>query len=278
MPYTKKTNFDYDVALSFAGEDRSYVKEVARILKEAGVKVFYDEFEESSLWGKNLYTYLQEIYRDHARYTVIFVSKYYNKKLWTNHERTSAQERAFKESSEYILPARLDNTELPGLQNTIAYVDLRTKTPYQFCKLIFSKLEIHPPHTSFTSKSLHDAVVRTIDEENALTQSELEGRNNHWDSFQSFIDSLNEKDRFQRQKENNLYFVSRYGVSISHLKEHLKTLKLYSGPVDEPFTKEFAEAIEKFQKLANMRHVDGIIGQLTLREIDLRLREKESRI
>lgn len=36
-----KQKFDYDVALSFAGEDREYVNEVASILKSKGVSVFY---------------------------------------------------------------------------------------------------------------------------------------------------------------------------------------------------------------------------------------------
>jgi hypothetical protein len=34
--------FHYDVALSFAGEQRSHVLEVAECLKKAGVNVFYD--------------------------------------------------------------------------------------------------------------------------------------------------------------------------------------------------------------------------------------------
>ena len=46
--------YKYDVALSFAGEDRFYVDQVATILKEQGVSVFYDEFEEVDLWGKDL--------------------------------------------------------------------------------------------------------------------------------------------------------------------------------------------------------------------------------
>src|ERR1035441_8777550 len=37
----------YDVALSFAGEERQYVAEVARNLSERGVRVFDDEYEES---------------------------------------------------------------------------------------------------------------------------------------------------------------------------------------------------------------------------------------
>jgi len=42
------------VALSFAGEDRGYVRSVAEGLKAKGVSVFYDEFEEVALWGENL--------------------------------------------------------------------------------------------------------------------------------------------------------------------------------------------------------------------------------
>ena len=35
-------DYKYDIALSFAGEDREYVEKVATLLKENGVRVFYD--------------------------------------------------------------------------------------------------------------------------------------------------------------------------------------------------------------------------------------------
>lgn len=65
----------YHVALSFAGEDRKYVDQVADYLREHGVDVFYDKFEETKLWGKDLYTYLVDIYQNKALYTVMFVSE-----------------------------------------------------------------------------------------------------------------------------------------------------------------------------------------------------------
>ncbi len=132
--------YDFEIALSFAGENREYVREVANILKAYGVRVFYDEFEEHTLWGKNLIGYLQDIYKEKAKYTVMFISEYYAKKVWTNHERQSMQERAFKESEEYILPARFDDTEIPGLYSTISYIDLNTKSPYEFTKIILKKI------------------------------------------------------------------------------------------------------------------------------------------
>ena len=97
--------YQYDVALSFAGEDRIYAEALAVALQCQEIKVFYDEFEKSDLWGKNLYTYLCDIYQNKARYCVVFLSQHYATKLWTNHEREASQARAFGENVEYILPA-----------------------------------------------------------------------------------------------------------------------------------------------------------------------------
>lgn len=131
---------EYDVALSFAGEDRAYVDEVANLLRQRGVRVFYDLFEEAELWGKDLYVHLAEIYTKRARFTVIFISAAYASKLWTNHERKAAQARAFQESQEYILPARFDATEVPGVTPTTGYVSLAGKSPADFASLVIKKL------------------------------------------------------------------------------------------------------------------------------------------
>jgi hypothetical protein len=140
--------FEYDVALSFAGEDRVYVEKVAKYLREKGIKFFYDDYEKTNLWGKDLYVHLDEVYQKKARYCVMFLSGYYAEKLWTNHERKSAQARAFAEKGEYILPARFDNTEIPGISPTIGYVDLRSLEPEEFGKLIIEKLKKDTANTS----------------------------------------------------------------------------------------------------------------------------------
>lgn len=141
----------YDVALTFAGEDRRYVETVATKLKEAEVRVFYDRLEEATLWGKDLYTHLDEVYRKLARYCVMFISKHYRDKLWTNHERESAQARAFEENQEYILPARFDDTEIPGVRPTTGYLDLRRHSPESVAELILQKLGRSPVAESVPS-------------------------------------------------------------------------------------------------------------------------------
>jgi len=130
----------YEVVLSFAGEDREYVEEVAKYLKNNDVKVFYDKYEEVTLWGKDLAEHLDKVYRGSARYCVMFISKDYANKVWTTHERRSALAKAIKEKEEYILPVRFDDTEIPGLRQTIGYVDLSKKTPDQLGEMILQKL------------------------------------------------------------------------------------------------------------------------------------------
>lgn len=130
----------YDVAFSFAGEDRAYVEQVATILKTAGVSVFYDNFEKVNLWGKNLIDHLAEIYQKRSRFVVMFISKHYVGKPWPGHERTHAQARALLATEEYILPARFDDTEVPGLAGTVGYVSLQGMAPQDFADLIRQKI------------------------------------------------------------------------------------------------------------------------------------------
>src|SRR3990172_2182383 len=105
--------YEYQVALSFAGEDRQYVECVAGVLREGGIDVFYDAYEQASLWGKDLYAHFDDVYRKRARFCVIFISAHYAAKVWTSHERRSAQARALVERQEYVLPVRFDDTDLP---------------------------------------------------------------------------------------------------------------------------------------------------------------------
>lgn len=132
--------YKYDFGLSFAGEDREYPKELARLLKDERVRVFYDNDEEADLWGQDLYQKFQQIYGQECRFFIPFVSANYIAKRWPKHELKQAQARDFKSDVEYILPLRLDDTELPGINDTTAYVDLRTRSMEDVAQLCLKKL------------------------------------------------------------------------------------------------------------------------------------------
>ena len=134
------TSREFDIALSFAGEDREYVDQVANLLRGSGVKVFYDLFEDANLWGKNLYDYLSDVYMNKALYTIMFISEHYARKLWPTHERGAMQARAFQQNQEYILPVRFDDTSIPGVLPTVGYISLENRSPSDFVEIIHRKL------------------------------------------------------------------------------------------------------------------------------------------
>lgn len=140
MEQDSRKTYTYDVAVSFAGEDRQIAESIASSLTQRGISVFYDDYEKAELWGKDLYEYLAEVYSSHARYCVMIISVHYAQKLWTNHERRSAQTRAFKEQEEYILPVRLDDSAIPGIHDTVGYIDLRTTPIERLVELLQKKL------------------------------------------------------------------------------------------------------------------------------------------
>jgi hypothetical protein len=133
--------FEYHVALSFAGEDRKKAEALANSLAQKGVKVFYDAFEKETLWGVDLYSYLSQLYRFKAQYCVMLISKDYAKKMWTNHERKAAQARAFEDNRTYILPIKIDETELPGILPTVGYLRWDDEDPESIANLISKKLK-----------------------------------------------------------------------------------------------------------------------------------------
>lgn len=132
---------EFDVALSFAGEQRDYVEKVADILARKGIKVFYDRFYRSHLWGKDLTTYLSDVFSAKSKWCMMFISKEYVEKAWPSHERASALAKQVEVKGGYILPVRFDETEVPGLPSSIAYVNAKTTSPQELANLFLEKFE-----------------------------------------------------------------------------------------------------------------------------------------
>ena len=134
----------YEVALSFAGQERGYVEQVARALQARGIAVFYDEFEKIDLRGKDQGEELQAVYAQKAGKVVAFVSKAWVERAWPRLERRSALSRAVRESGEYLLPVRFDDTPVPGLPDSIHYLQAKEYSPFELAVVIAQKLGVEP--------------------------------------------------------------------------------------------------------------------------------------
>jgi hypothetical protein len=183
----------YDVALSYASEDRAYAESLAKALRQRGVKVFYDRYEKAALWGQNLYTYLSDLYQNQAHYSVLFLSQHYASKLWTSHERKAAQARAFKEQGDYILPIRLDETEIPGLLPTLAYLSWPPETAESIADAILEKLG-KPVQNFPVTKSVETKVTHELPAEHEKRMQEQMG------GMFDFRQAINARDWKQAEK------------------------------------------------------------------------------
>lgn len=119
------TSYDFDIAVSFAGEDREFVESFVAGVKAAGHRVFYDAEHATEMWGANLVEYFDEVFRKRSRFAILFVSRHYAAKMWTRYERQSALARGLEQPDPYVLPVRLDDAVLPGLLPTVGYLDAR---------------------------------------------------------------------------------------------------------------------------------------------------------
>jgi TIR domain-containing protein len=147
----------YDVALSFAGEDRHLALELATRLHACGHSVFFDRFEE--LWGQDLADKLHDVYSKQSRYCVVLVSRHYLEKPWTNHERRILLARSLNDASPFLLPVRVDGSELPGLPGVIAYKDLRIDSLDEIFRSLRVLLEGQPTRVVSAASALCQAAT-----------------------------------------------------------------------------------------------------------------------
>jgi hypothetical protein len=139
--------FEYEVVLSFAEEDRAVAEEFASLLRAKGIQVMYDESQNAELGGGDFVTHIAELYRTKAYYCVMFISRHYPLQTWAEAERTAAQEHSLRDADEYILPIRLDDTEVPGIMEGL--VNLIEQ------KLSAAKGRSGPPSQSHDLRSGH---------------------------------------------------------------------------------------------------------------------------
>lgn len=214
--------YEYDVAFSFASEDREYVRLVSEFLHRKSIKVFYDEFKEGDMWGRKLGDYFDSIFKQNAKYCVVYISKYYARKVWTMHEFRAALARAAGSTEFFILPARFDNSELDGLPTTLKSVDISGRKPEQFAEIVASKIS-KDSNTTFLSgftKSAEKELLQlqkqvvAMEQRALLVDKSIDAINSHdvwmqhkisWDEFYHLKSEIESFIAFERGKSSALY-------------------------------------------------------------------------
>jgi hypothetical protein len=167
------TDYRFDFALSFAGEDRVFANDLAASLKAVGARVFYDQDFTAELWGEDLGLYLDRVYRAESRFAIVVISHHYATKAWTNHEFRSAIARTIElKTAAYILPIRLDDSEVPGLRSTSGFIDGTKLGVARIAALAVEKLGNSPSAPYRTATSARFAEIPISSEERRRVATE----------------------------------------------------------------------------------------------------------
>lgn len=108
----------YDIALSFAGEERDVASLLFEKLSKEEISVFYDKNEQHRILAEDVEEYLGPIYRSEARFILVLLSKNYPRKIWTKYESDQFKDRFNGEIIPVwfsdVLPGMFDKTSSVG--------------------------------------------------------------------------------------------------------------------------------------------------------------------
>ena len=132
------------VGLSFPGEARALVEEVAQELeKRIGPNsYFYDNNYISQLARPSLDTLLQDIYRNRSRLIVVFLSSDYQRKEWCGLEFRAIREIIMERDHHRVMFVRTDDGSVEGVFRTDGYIDARRFLPAQIAHFICERVDL----------------------------------------------------------------------------------------------------------------------------------------
>ena len=109
-------DYEWDVALSFAGENRELAAYLADKLTGLDVPVFYDTHYEANYLGKTWSAQFKDIFGAKSRYVVCILDKHHADKIWPTFEREIFTPRV---PSGTVIPIFLDDTKFVGISHDL---------------------------------------------------------------------------------------------------------------------------------------------------------------
>jgi hypothetical protein len=143
------THKRFRVALSFAGESRPFVSQVADCLaKELGHDAtLYDGFHEAEFARPNLDIHLPNLYRAESELIAIFLCRDYARKRWCNLEWRFIRQLLQTADEDRIMFLSFDDVgAIPelGILSGDGYVSIRARSPSEIADLILRRLGKRP--------------------------------------------------------------------------------------------------------------------------------------
>lgn len=115
----KQKDFEFQIAFSFAQEDLKIAKAIAAELKRLNI-TYYLYTEELTI-GRDITKETFQVYYEKSLFGLMMISENYIRKNWAIKEREIMQAVDRNVDHPYIIPLRLDDTQVEGLSPTVKY-------------------------------------------------------------------------------------------------------------------------------------------------------------
>lgn len=115
-------DYEFDFAISFAGENRELARSIASQMELLDCSVFFDELYENNYLGKAWRKTFQEIFKQRSRLVVCLLDEHHSNKIWPIFERECFAPRI---ADEAVIPIFLDDTIFLEIPKDIAGIKFR---------------------------------------------------------------------------------------------------------------------------------------------------------
>ncbi|TCK28548.1 hypothetical protein EV667_2555 [Ancylobacter aquaticus] len=138
------SEYEFEIALSFAGENRELASHIAVQLEALDVPVFYDEMFETNFLGRAWHSIFTEIFTNRSRYVVCILDEHHQRKIWPTFERENFAPRV---ADETVIPIFLDDTKFVGIPSDIVGI----------------KFSFNPSDEGWRKKADEEIVLKLVD-------------------------------------------------------------------------------------------------------------------
>lgn len=137
---------EFDVALSFPGEIREYIKPIAEELERlvGPDTYFYDDNYRAQLARPSLDVLLQDIYRIRSKLVVVFLCEKYQEKKWCGIEFRAIREIIMDRKNDKVMFIKMDDGDVQGVFKTDGYIDGRIHSPDEVAGFIQERVSLLP--------------------------------------------------------------------------------------------------------------------------------------
>lgn len=251
------------VFISHSSKDKAIARRIAEDLRTHGHWVWLDAWR--IMVGQCI---VREIEKgiEAADFVLLLLSNHAVESQWVNREWKAAYWGEVNDDSIVVLPACIEQCRIPKLLQTKKYAELYESYKRGIGEVLDALA--HYETTKLNADFFH-AIDRVRMELSNVREDIAVFRHDYWDRFSENVELLASKERLVAQKENTEHYLRKYCLSASQLKKELRFLGFYDGAVTkEDLTDEVIEAVIRFQRNHNLRHVDGVFGPLTYSEME----------